>query len=138
MPKIDNKAKSKKWLSDRKKIYWKELPPDFDYEITWHDAIKNIEKLVDEKRLELMKDQEEWSLSIVECRWQAEQCAIGGVKNTIRFSRDNIRNPWKAFLCDHVPWNGEPLLILPTRLLHHQRHAKQQKTNHDCAQRQYG
>ena len=58
MPKIDNKAKSKKWLSDRKKIYWKELPPDFDYEITWHDAIKNIEKLVDEKRLELMKDQD--------------------------------------------------------------------------------
>tara|TARA_R100000654_G_scaffold2119_2_gene7766 strand:- start:950 stop:1180 length:231 start_codon:yes stop_codon:yes gene_type:complete len=58
MPKIDNKAKSKKWLSDRKKIYWKDLPSDFDYEITWHDAIKNIEKLVDEKRLELMKDQD--------------------------------------------------------------------------------
>ena len=40
------------------KIKWKDLPHDFDYEITWHDAIKNIEKLVDEKRLELMKDQD--------------------------------------------------------------------------------
>ena len=41
-----------------KEIILTMLPPDFDYEITWHDAIKNIEKLVDEKRLELMKDQD--------------------------------------------------------------------------------
>ena len=31
---------------------------DFTYEITWHDAIKGIESLVDEKRLELMKEQD--------------------------------------------------------------------------------
>ena len=31
---------------------------DFTYEITWHDAIKGIESLVDEKRIELMKEQD--------------------------------------------------------------------------------
>ena len=40
------------------KIKWKKLPTDFDYEITWHDAIKGLEDLVNEKRLELMKDQD--------------------------------------------------------------------------------
>lgn len=40
------------------KIKWKELSPEFRYEITWADAIKGLEDLVDEKRLQLMKDQD--------------------------------------------------------------------------------
>ncbi len=40
------------------KIKWKDLPPEFTYEITWADAIKGLEDLVDEKCLELMKDQD--------------------------------------------------------------------------------
>ena len=58
MPKIDKNYKTKEWLTNRKKEYWKKKSVDFTYEITWHDAIKGIESLVDEKRLELMKEQD--------------------------------------------------------------------------------
>jgi hypothetical protein len=37
------------------KIKWKELQPE---KISWADAIKGLEDLVDEKRLELMKAQD--------------------------------------------------------------------------------
>ena len=33
-------------------------PDNFKNEITWADAIRAIEKMVEEKRLELMKDQD--------------------------------------------------------------------------------
>ena len=37
------------------KIKWQDLAPD---QITWSEAIKGLEDLVDEKRLQLMKDQD--------------------------------------------------------------------------------
>ena len=37
------------------KIKWKDLVPD---QITWSEAIKGLEDLVNEKRLQLMKDQD--------------------------------------------------------------------------------
>ena len=40
------------------KIKWKDKMSEFLYEITWADAIKGLEDLVDEKRLELMKNQD--------------------------------------------------------------------------------
>jgi hypothetical protein len=40
------------------KIKWKDKMPEFLYEITWADAIRSMEKIVEEKRLELMKAQD--------------------------------------------------------------------------------
>mgnify|MGYP003116600507 CR=1 FL=1 len=37
------------------KIKWQDLAPD---QITWSEAMKGLEDLVDEKRLQLMKDQD--------------------------------------------------------------------------------
>jgi hypothetical protein len=37
------------------KIKWQDLAPD---QITWSEAIKGLEDLVNEKRLQLMKDQD--------------------------------------------------------------------------------
>jgi len=37
------------------KIKWQDLAP---HQITWSEAMKGLEDLVDEKRLQLMKDQD--------------------------------------------------------------------------------
>lgn len=45
------------------KIKWQDLAPD---QITWSEAIKGLEDLVDEKRLQLMKDQDFHTAHIID------------------------------------------------------------------------
>ena len=45
------------------KIKWQDLAPD---QITWSEAIKGLENLVDEKRLQLMKDQDFHTAHIID------------------------------------------------------------------------
>ena len=45
------------------KIKWQDIAPD---QITWSEAIKGLENLVDEKRLQLMKDQDFHTAHIID------------------------------------------------------------------------
>jgi len=45
------------------KIKWQDLAPD---QITWSEAMKGLEDLVDEKRLQLMKDQDFHTAHIID------------------------------------------------------------------------
>ena len=58
---MNKNNKFEEWKKSRKKIYWKNIPPD---ELTWSEAMLEIEGLVNEEVSRLMKKRTDQSTEL--------------------------------------------------------------------------